>query len=85
MIASPEDFRPVLAKALVLQEQGDNDAAQPLFDQATTMAPAQFKDQIQQMASQADPSLPLDGEETAGEVEALPGAEDAAPSPSAEE
>lgn len=82
MITSPEDFRPVLAKALVLQEQGDNDAAQPLFDQATTMAPAQFKDQIQQMASQGAPSLPLDGE---GDAESQPEAEEAVPSPSAEE
>ena len=58
--ATPEDFRPVLAKALVLQEQGDRDAAKALFDQAAAMAPDQFKDQIQQMASQGDPSLPLD-------------------------
>lgn len=58
--ATPEDFRPVLAKALVLQEQGDQDAAKALFDQAAAMAPDQFKDQIQQMASQGDPSLPLD-------------------------
>ncbi|MBD1914464.1 MULTISPECIES: tetratricopeptide repeat protein [Cyanophyceae] len=50
--AAPEDFRPVLAKALVLQEQGDTETAQALFTQATTLAPAQFKDQIGQMATQ---------------------------------
>ncbi|MGB3201829.1 MAG: tetratricopeptide repeat protein [Nodosilinea sp.] len=50
--ATPEDFRPVLAKALVLQEQGDTDTAQALFSQATALAPAQFKDQIELMATQ---------------------------------
>lgn len=50
--ADPEDFRPVLAKALVLRTQGDTDTAQALFSQATALAPAQFKDQIEQMASQ---------------------------------
>jgi tetratricopeptide (TPR) repeat protein len=66
--ATPEDFRPVLAKALVLQEQGDRDAAKALFDQAAAMAPDQFKDQIQQMASQGDPSLPLDTVPPEGDV-----------------
>lgn len=50
--AAPEDFRPVLAKALVLRDQGDAETAQALFAQATTLAPAQYKDQIGQMASQ---------------------------------
>lgn len=44
-----QDFRPLLAKALVLQQEGDVEAAQGLFDQATAIAPAQFKDQIQAM------------------------------------
>lgn len=62
--SAPQDFRPVLAKALVLQQRGDQAAAQALFDQATAMAPAQFKDQISQMAKQppaptnADPDTP---------------------------
>ncbi len=61
---APDDFRPVLAKALVLQEQGDQDPAQSLFAQASAMAPAQFKDQIDQMASQSQ--LPaVDGMEEA--------------------
>ena len=50
--SSPNDFRPILAKALVLKDKGDVGAAKPLFDQAVTMAPAQFKDQIKQMAAQ---------------------------------
>lgn len=43
------DFRPTLAKALVLQQMGRADEAQPLFDSALTMAPAQFKDSIEQL------------------------------------
>jgi tetratricopeptide (TPR) repeat protein len=49
--AAPDDFRPVLAKALVLQQTGQAEAAKTLFAQATAMAPAQFKDQIEQMAN----------------------------------
>jgi tetratricopeptide (TPR) repeat protein len=51
--AAPEDFRPVLAKALVLREQGDADTAQALFAQATSLAPAQYKDQVGEMALQS--------------------------------
>ncbi|MEB3291414.1 MAG: tetratricopeptide repeat protein [Leptolyngbya sp.] len=65
MTTAPEDFRPVLAKALVLQEQGDNTAAKELFDQAAAMAPDQFKDQIQQMAAQSEPSQPLNADPNA--------------------
>jgi tetratricopeptide (TPR) repeat protein len=60
--AAPEDFRPVLAKALVLREQGDADTAQALFAQATSLAPAQYKDQVEDMAlqSQAVPETSSD-------------------------
>lgn len=68
MTAAPEDFRPLLAKALVLQEQGDSAAAKELFDQATAIAPAQFKDQIQQMATQGDASAPLNPDVPAGDL-----------------
>lgn len=50
-----EDFRPVLAKALVLQAQKKEDEARSLFNQAEALAPAQYKDQIQQLA-QGQPS-----------------------------
>ncbi|MBD2089338.1 tetratricopeptide repeat protein [Microcoleus sp. FACHB-1515] len=50
-----EDFRPVLAKALVLQAQNKNEEARSLFNQAEALAPAQYKDQIQQLA-QGQPS-----------------------------
>jgi tetratricopeptide (TPR) repeat protein len=69
---APEDFRPVLAKALVLQEAGQNDEAKTLFAQATAMAPAQFKDQIEQMAS---PSLGGAAPTEGAEEGTAPGAE----------
>jgi tetratricopeptide (TPR) repeat protein len=46
-----QDFRPILAKAIVLQATDRNDEAQPLFAKAESMAPAEFKDQIQQIAA----------------------------------
>lgn len=85
--AAPEDFRPVLAKALVLQESGQAEAAKTLFAQATAMAPSQFKDQIEQMAAQSTTS---DGEPTAEvgntpasgtEIETTPEAETSGESP----
>lgn len=45
------DFRPVLAKAIVLQSMGRTDEAQPLFEQSSAMAPAQYRDQINQFAA----------------------------------
>jgi tetratricopeptide (TPR) repeat protein len=66
--AAPEDFRPVLAKALVLQDQGEADTAKALFAQATALAPAQFKDQIDALAAQGQNSAENSGET----VELLP-------------
>lgn len=40
------DFRPLLAKALVLQEQGLEEEAKPLLESAYELAPAELKDQI---------------------------------------
>ncbi|MEM6424001.1 MAG: tetratricopeptide repeat protein [Cyanobacteria bacterium P01_H01_bin.119] len=51
----PEDFRPLLAKALVLRNQGQVDAAGPLFADAIALAPDQYKDQIQQLAQSETP------------------------------
>ncbi|MBE9160163.1 tetratricopeptide repeat protein [Nodosilinea sp. LEGE 06152] len=75
--AAPEDFRPVLAKALVLQEQGDTDTAQALFTQATALAPAQFKDQIELMSAQGQ-AAPGASSETTDVVEPAPAAEESA-------
>lgn len=41
-----DDFRPILAKALVLEKQGDLVAAKPLLEKAYVAAPATYKDQI---------------------------------------
>jgi Flp pilus assembly protein TadD len=56
--ADSQDFRPLLAKALVFKKIGSVSEAQALLDQATEIAPAQYKDQIQTLAkSTAPPSL----------------------------
>lgn len=54
--ADKTDFRPVLGKAIVLKSQGKTAEAQPLFTSAASLAPAQFKDQINQMATGQSPS-----------------------------
>ncbi|MGD1906745.1 MAG: tetratricopeptide repeat protein [Leptolyngbyaceae cyanobacterium] len=60
---SPEDFRPLLAKALVLRDLERADEAVSLFAQAEALAPDQYKDQIRQMAASG---------ETTTEIEASP-------------
>ncbi len=47
-----QDFRPVLAKALILKEQGKTAEAKPLFTTAVSLAPAQYKDKVKQMAGE---------------------------------
>ena len=57
------DFRPTLAKALVLKEQGDDAGAQALFDQALAFAPTQYKDNIRQLiAANSAPEVEAEGE-----------------------
>jgi tetratricopeptide (TPR) repeat protein len=46
--ANQTDFRPILAKALVLEKKGDLSAAQPVLQKAYIAAPEQYKDQIGQ-------------------------------------
>lgn len=46
-----QDFRPVLAKAMLLKEQGKTEEAKPLFDTAASLAPPQYKDEINQQAN----------------------------------
>lgn len=48
-----QDFRPVLAKAMILKQQGKIDEAKPLFTTAATLAPAQYKDEINKQANTA--------------------------------
>ena len=45
------DFRPVLAKAMLLKKQGKINEAKPLFDKAASLAPPQYKDEINKSAS----------------------------------
>ena len=44
--ANTDDFRPILAKALVFEKQGDLTAAKPFLEQAYVAAPAAYKDRI---------------------------------------
>jgi tetratricopeptide (TPR) repeat protein len=46
-----QDFRPVLGKALVFQDQGKTDEAKALFASAEALAPAQYKDEVTRLAS----------------------------------
>lgn len=40
------DFRPILAKALLLEKQGDMETASPLLETAYELAPPEYRDQI---------------------------------------
>ncbi|MEM9767146.1 MAG: tetratricopeptide repeat protein [Cyanobacteria bacterium P01_D01_bin.71] len=77
--AAEDDFRPVLAKALVLRDTGREPDAAVLFKQAEELAPDQFKDQVRQLATveesvtapevEGEESAPADSE-AAGQPEA---------------
>ncbi len=56
--SDPKDFRPILAKALVLKDQGKIDEAKPLFANAAALAPAQYKDEINKTANVAATPTP---------------------------
>jgi tetratricopeptide (TPR) repeat protein len=53
--ANRDDFRPVLAKALVFKQMGNLTQAQLLMTTAMGLAPAEYKDQIQQLAQATQP------------------------------
>jgi tetratricopeptide (TPR) repeat protein len=53
--ANAQDFRPLLARAIVLKQMGSVTEAQSLLEQALEVAPAQYKDQIQTLAKSAAP------------------------------
>jgi tetratricopeptide (TPR) repeat protein len=53
--ANQEDFRPVLAKALVLKQMGNLTQAQSLMATAVNLAPSEYKDQINQLAQATQP------------------------------
>lgn len=54
----PKDFRPVLAKAMLLKDQGKMTQAKPLFDNAAALAPAQYRDEINKAATSAATPAP---------------------------
>ncbi|MEO1400026.1 MAG: tetratricopeptide repeat protein [Cyanobacteria bacterium J06635_1] len=73
---TPPDFRPTLAKALVLREMGKEAEAKPLFDMALSMAPVQFKDRIQQLIAQGEvPEAPAEQPDTPADTQADPSLE----------
>lgn len=47
---NPDDFRPILAKAIILNQQNQSEAAKPLFQQALIMAPTEYKETIKKMS-----------------------------------
>ncbi len=47
-----EDFRPLLAKAMLMREQGQENAAQTLFKDAILKAPVQYKEQLKDLSLQ---------------------------------
>jgi tetratricopeptide (TPR) repeat protein len=55
---NPDDFRPILAKAIVLNQQGQTKAAEPIFQQALLLAPTQYKETIKQMSLNTIRSAP---------------------------
>ncbi len=55
MEVNKEDFRPVLAKALVFKQMGNLTEAQLLMNAAMGIAPAEYKDQIKQLAQATQP------------------------------
>lgn len=68
--ANTQDFRPVLAKALVLKEQDKVEEAKPLFIKAVALAPPQYRDQVKQLGTDtptptASPSAPSNTTQTA--------------------
>ncbi|NWF60830.1 MAG: tetratricopeptide repeat protein [Fischerella sp.] len=56
--SAPNDFRPILAQAMVLKEQGKTDEAKPLFDKAAALAPTQYKDEINKRATESATPTP---------------------------
>ncbi len=53
-----DDFRPLWGKAAVLQLQGKTDEAKSLFNAATELAPAKYKDQIKARIKQLEAETP---------------------------
>ncbi len=72
-----QDFRPIYGKAVILKEQGKTEAAKPLFTKAAELAPAKYRDQINQAANGVTPSVTA----PAGSGTSTPAAPSTAPAP----
>ena len=66
---SASDFRPLLSKALLLQEQGKLDEASGLFTNAASLAPPQYKDEINRLAAGAEILEDSDATETSNSTD----------------
>lgn len=53
-----QDFRPVLAKAMLLKEQDKTEEAKILFTKAAALAPTQYKDEINKRATESPTPAP---------------------------
>jgi tetratricopeptide (TPR) repeat protein len=54
MTANKEDFRPILAKALVYKQTGNLIEAKALLMAANSLAPADYKDRVSQLVNEID-------------------------------
>jgi tetratricopeptide (TPR) repeat protein len=70
--ADAQDFRPLIAKALVLKKMGNTSDAQSMLEQAIEVAPARYKDQLQTMAKAGVNNTPLLGTSPAASTVATP-------------
>lgn len=70
--ANKQDFRPIVGKALVLKQQGKVEEAKPLFSKAAELAPAKYKDQINQMAAYPAPGASPAGSATGTNLSSPP-------------
>ncbi|MEB3359289.1 MAG: tetratricopeptide repeat protein [Synechococcales bacterium] len=70
---NPDDYRPILSKALVLQAQGRDDEAEPLFTSAAALAPTNYRDEINRLAAGAPADADADALPEAADSEAESG------------
>lgn len=68
-----QDFRPVMAKALLLKQQNKIDEAKPLFAKATKLAPAKYKDEINRQANSTPSPTPTASPPRTASPESAPG------------
>lgn len=80
--ANKQDFRPVLGQALILKQQGKVEEAKPLFTKAAELAPAKYKDQINQMAALPSPgAAPANSNPAGSLLPSPPAGTQASPAP----